>query len=145
MSPSSLFSLGNSVALVLWIALAASLFVASIRRPVWFVTGFVAPALCAIVYIFLLVQGWGAPGGGFDSVEQVRALFAQDSGLTAGWYHFLAFDIFVGTWIARNSVKRGIPSLLVIPCLALTLFFGPTGLLAYLLLRLAFRRKERPA
>jgi hypothetical protein len=145
MSPSALFSLGNNVALILWIALAVSLFVASIRRPVWLVTGLVAPALCAIVYIILLVQGWNTPGGGFGSVEQVRALFSQDSGLTAGWYHFLAFDIFVGTWIARNSVKRGVPALLVIPCLALTLFFGPTGLLAYLLLRLAFRRKGQAA
>jgi hypothetical protein len=35
----------------------------------------------------------------------------------------------------RDSRRNGVPHLLVVPCLVLTLFFGPLGLAAYLFLR----------
>jgi hypothetical protein len=38
-----------------------------------------------------------------------------------------------------------VPRLLILPCLALTLLAGPVGLLLFLLLRLAFNRKETHA
>ena len=45
--------------------------------------------------------------------------------------HYLAFDLFIGTWIARQAADAGIHHLWVLPCLALTFLFGPAGLLTY--------------
>lgn len=140
------FGAGNMLALLAWLALLVSLFAPTFRERVWTTTGRIVPALLAAAYIILLAQSWGdTPGGGFGSVAEVRALFANDWALAAGWLHYLAFDLFVGTWIARNGLARRVPALLLVPCLLLTFLVGPVGLLLYLLLRLAFRstKEER--
>ena len=61
--------------------------------------------------------------------------------LTAGWLHYLAFDLFVGAWIAERAAALGLPHLVVLPLLALTFLFGPAGLLAFAVLS-AFRRRR---
>lgn len=55
--------------------------------------------------------------------------------LLAGWVHYLAFDLFVGTWEVQDAVKNSVSHLLVIPCLLLTFLFGPIGLLSYFAVR----------
>lgn len=142
MSPSLAFSTGSTLALLCWLALALSLFVAPMRVWTWRTTSLIVPALLAIAYVVLIAAGWGqAPDGGFGSIEQVRALFADDAALTAGWLHYLAFDLFVGTWIARTGLAEAVHPLLLVPCLALTFLFGPAGLLLFLILRIALARK----
>ena len=73
--------------------------------------------------------------GGFNSLDDVRAMFAVPGALTAGWVHYLAFDLFVGTWIAERSARLGLGHPWVIPLLLMTFLFGPLGLLAFVLLR----------
>lgn len=137
----SLFSLGGLIAMIGWLALTVSLFVAPLRRWTWRITGLAIPATLAIAYIVLLAQGWGAnPEGGFGSIAEVRALFADDNALAAGWLHYLAFDLFVGTWIARAGIGAGINPLLLLPCLPLTFLFGPAGLLLALAIMVATRK-----
>jgi len=55
--------------------------------------------------------------------------------LTAGWIHYLAFDLFIGCWELRDSQRHGIAHWLVVPCLVLTFALGPVGLGLYLVLR----------
>jgi hypothetical protein len=59
--------------------------------------------------------------------------------LAAGWVHYLAFDLFVGAWIAERGAALGLPHWQLVPVLLLTFMFGPAGLLAFILLR-ALRR-----
>ncbi len=143
LDPDFAFGFANNFGLLAWAALLLSLFVPKVRRFVWPATQFAIPLAWAALYILLLAQGLPEAEGGFDSIAGVRGLFANDSALTAGWLHYLAFDLFVGTWIARDSAERKVHGLLVAPCLALTLMFGPAGLLAYFILRLAFGRAAR--
>jgi hypothetical protein len=140
--PALAFGFANNFGLIAWAALLLSLFVPKVRRFVWPMTQFAIPAAWAALYIVLLAQGLPDAQGGFDSIEGVRSLFANDSALAAGWLHYLAFDLFVGTWIARDSVERGVHALLVAPCLVLTLLVGPAGFLLYFILRLAFGRRD---
>ena len=143
LDPALAFGFTNTIGLLAWAALALSLFVPKLRRFVWPATQFVIPLAWAVLYVILIAQGLPQAEGCFTSIGAVRGLFANDSALTAGWIHFLAFDLFIGTWIARDSVERGVNGLLVVPCLALTLLFGPAGLLLYVLLRLAFGRRPK--
>ena len=82
-----------------------------------------------VAYVALLVAHWGP--GGFGSLAEVRQQFEQPGLLAAGWLHYLAFDLFVGTWIARQGAERRIAHVLLLPCFALTFMFGPAGLLVF--------------
>ncbi|KQT17176.1 TetR family transcriptional regulator [Methylobacterium sp. Leaf399] len=132
----ALFSLANAVALAAWIALGLSLFAPRWRPWTFLVTGLVLPGLFGIAYGGALAAGLaGGAGGGFSSIQDVRALFANDHALTAGWIHYLAFDLVVGTWIARSGLAAGLSPLLILPCLVLTFLVGPLGLLLALVIR----------
>ena len=137
--PATAFSLGGNLAMLGWLGLIVSLFVARVRPGIQITTRFVIPALLAVAYGLLIRAGFAeAPGGGFGSLAEVRTLFTSDSALVAGWLHYLAFDLFIGSWIAADGLERRIPALLILPCLPLTFLFGPLGLLLFILLRLAF-------
>ena len=82
--------------------------------------------------------------GGFGSLEAVRRLFDVPGLLVAGWVHYLAFDLFVGAWIAERAGAIGLPHLIVLPLLALTFLFGPAGFLAFVIVRAAWTA-ARPA
>lgn len=134
--PASLFSLSSLLVMLCWVALAVTLFWAPSRRMVWAATAIVVPALLALAYFWLIVRGFSeAPAGGFGSIGEVRALFASDAGLTAGWLHYLAFDLLVGTLIVRLGLTAGVHPLLLVPCLPLTFMFGPVGYLLFLAVR----------
>lgn len=95
----------------------------------------VLPLLLAVIYLFLLLTHWGESSGGFGSLQDVAGLFANPWVLLAGWVHYLAFDLFVGTWEVRDAAEQGIPHWAVLPCLLLTFLFGPVGLLLYASIR----------
>ena len=99
------------------------------------------PALLGGLYLVLFARYSGTVDGGFGSLAEVRALFESPWLLLAGWIHYLAFDLFVGAWEVRDAQRLGLHHLLVVPCLALTLMFGPVGLLLYLVLRAVVKRR----
>eukprot|EP00455_Lapot_gusevi_P020279 TRINITY_DN2153_c0_g1_i2.p1 TRINITY_DN2153_c0_g1~~TRINITY_DN2153_c0_g1_i2.p1 ORF type:complete len:189 (-),score=86.30 TRINITY_DN2153_c0_g1_i2:50-562(-) len=71
----------------------------------------------------------------FTTLVGVKSLFAQDLAVFAGWVHYLSFDLFIGSWIVCDSQAVGVPHLLVIPCIFVTLMAGPAGLMLYTVLR----------
>jgi hypothetical protein len=142
MTPERLFSLANSAALLGWILLIVA---GRLRWAASLVTGVVLPALFAILYAGLILAHWGPTGGGFSTLAAVATLFSNPWLLLAGWIHYLAFDLFIGSWQVRDAAANGIPHLLVVPCLILTFLFGPAGLLLYFAIRLARIRTLRLA
>jgi len=144
--PAATFSLAGLLAMIGWLALVIALLAKPARPLALNAAQFVIPAILAAAYVLLIWGGRdGFAEGGFGSITEVRALFANDSALAAGWLHYLAFDLFVGAWISRDGLGRGISAWLILPCLLLTFLFGPTGLLLYLVLRLALGSKHKEA
>jgi hypothetical protein len=141
MTPDSIFSVANPTAMVGWVLLA----VLPGRRIVTHViAGVVVPALLALAYVGVLATGWPGSEGGFSSLADVARLFQNRWLLLAGWIHYLAFDLLIGAWEVRDAREQGVPHLLVLPCLALTFMFGPTGWLLYLVVRRAGGTARRP-
>jgi len=141
MSPEQLFSLANAIAAFSWLLLAL------LPRRRWVtgvVTGRAVPALFAVLYIGLIVSTFGRVDGGFSTLAGVAALFTNQWLLLAGWVHYLAFDLLVGTWEVQDAQARRIPHALVVPCLFVTFMFGPAGWLLYLALRSAFALRRAP-
>jgi ABA4-like protein len=132
MTPERLFSLCNSFALIGWVILV---FAGRMRWAARLVTGVVIPLIVAILYTYLIAAHWGETQGGFSTLDGVAALFSNRWLLLAGWIHYLAFDLFIGSWEVRDSQSLGISHFIVIPCLALTFMFGPAGLLLYFIVR----------
>ena len=133
MSPDFVFQTCSTIAMVGWIVLL-------VISPFWssfdkFLIGIII-TLFAIVYIWLIFQVF-TPGDfqKFGSLNGVMELFTDKTAVTAGWVHYLAFDLLTGIWIKKNALKYNIHHLILIPCLLLTFMLGPIGLLLYLLVR----------
>lgn len=133
-----------------WLALAGwlALLVSPLKRDLAIPAARVMAALLCGVYVSLILRGIsvgpGLPeGAGFDSLDGVAKLLSTREAILGGWVHFLAFDLFVGSWQAEDAPKAGVPHWLLVPCLALTLLAGPAGLLLYLLLAAGFRLSRR--
>jgi hypothetical protein len=135
MTAEQVFSIANLVAVLCWIVLAA---LANRRWVTDVVTGKGAPALFAVAYIAIVVAVFPRAEGSFSTLGGVTELFANPWLLLAGWLHYLAFDLLVGTWEARDSVERGLPRWLLVPCLFLTFMFGPMGWLIYMIVRMRY-------
>ncbi len=80
-------------------------------------------------------------GGGFGSLAEVKTLLSNDWALLAGWVHYLAFDLFIGGWIAVKADEVGINRIIQAPILLATFMAGPLGLAIFLAMRLLYRRK----
>ena len=128
------FQLGNAVALLCWVALLLSPPSARWTVRVWYLSGRVVPVLLSAAYLVLVATSWRGEWG-FGSPAEVRVLFDVPGVLVAGWFHYLAFDLFVGVWIASRSAQIGLSHMAVLPLLLLTFLLGPVGLLAFVLVR----------
>lgn len=107
----------------------------------WSLGGALAVICAAYVYLLFLGGRFDVAGerprGSFLTLRGVLSLFRAPRVVLVGWIHFLAFDLFVGASIALDAERTSISHLWVLPILFLTLMFGPSGMLAYLVLRLA--------
>ncbi len=129
MAPEAIFSASNLIAMLGWVLL--------ICLPRWrwtlrIVQFSIIPVLLALIYLWLLAANFSQSEGGFGSLAQVAQLFRNEKLLLAGWVHYLAFDLFIGSWELSDSQQHNISHWLIIPCLLLTFLFGPIGLLLYL-------------
>ena len=94
LAPDLVFRIANTAALLAWVALLASPARARWTPWVWRIAGRLLPMAFSALYLAMLLVHWRGEGG-FDSIEQVRALFDVPGALVAGWLHYLAFDLFV--------------------------------------------------
>jgi hypothetical protein len=143
MSWSAIFALTNLVALLGWALLA----VLPRSRTVNSVIMYACVGLLCLAYAAMFVSLFGSlvdparvagapePDLSNYSVEGIRALFMSDGGIVLGWTHYLAFDLFVGLWIARDADAKGFSRLTQLPILFFTLMAGPIGLLLWLVIR----------
>ncbi len=144
MTAAQLFQIANPVALLGWIVLIISIV---LKRPVWRdqLAGRFWPLGLSAVYSALILFFFFKAPGGFDSLANVQLLFTSEWAALAGWIHYLAFDLFVGTWIARQVMEQGMSRLLLIPLLPMTFMFGPMGFLGFEVARLLFQRNPSRA
>jgi len=131
MSPDALFQIANPLALVGWIALLGFPFAPRIIEAI---SGYIIPGLLSLLYLALILVHWAGAEGGFDSLANVMLLFTDPGAALAGWTHFLAFDLFLGTWAAKTARAEGIKHIFMIPSLGLTFMFGPIGFILTLVL-----------
>lgn len=89
-----------------------------------------------------LITTTGGGGADFTTIAGVRSIFASDAGVTIGWTHYLAFDLFVGIWIARDADAKRVSRFIQAPILLATFVAGPLGLSVWLLAREPAARRQ---
>ena len=106
----------------------------------------VAPLILGLAYIFITYKIYlnGNFLDGFElylGIENLYAIFSDENFLLIFWLHFLSISLFVGAWIARDSVRYSIPQSLTALSLILTYFTGPLGITMHWIIRLFFAKK----
>ena len=150
MSWAGVFAATNAVALAGWLALLLLP-----RGPkVMAVVLYLGVGLLCLAYAaaFVVLFGGladpvrvaGAPPPDLTdySIDGLRSLFMSDGGIVIGWTHYLAFDLFVGQWIAKDADHKGFSRLAQAPVLLATFLAGPIGRLTWLAVR---ERRARAA
>lgn len=131
MTPAQLFSIANTAAALCWLVLMAA--------PLhwrW-------PRQLAVTAAIGLAMGYAAGvgafiregQGSFATLAGVASLFQHPGILLAGWVHYLAFDLLVGTWERDEARRIGLTRWLLVPCQFVTFMFGPLGWLLFMAAR----------
>jgi hypothetical protein len=143
MTAEGFFRVTNTLALAAWIALV--LFPGKKLVSGW-LCAVIVPGLLALGYAGVI--GWkfatnGPPPGDVMTLSGLRDVFSDDWVFAAAWTHYLVFDMVVGAWIARDSVRLAMPWLLRTVALVLTFLSGPVGFLIYITSRWFLRHELR--
>lgn len=129
MDAAAFFSFGSAFVLIGWVLL--------LFFPTWkyteFTVRYVVILTIGVLYILLLFNGLSADfdPSAFSSLEGVKSLFGSDLALTAGWFHYLAFDLLAGLFISQKGIDAGLPRWQIVLCLPFTFMFGPVGFVLF--------------
>ena len=104
------------------------------------------PLLLTIAYIFVAQEIFleGNILEGFKlylSLDSLNDVFMNETLRLVFWLHFLAISLFIGSWIARDCQRYMVPKILSIPCIVITYFTGPVGIVVYWFFRIFYAKK----
>jgi hypothetical protein len=113
----------------------------------FFCHSIIVPLILASAYIFIarqiILEGNIFEGFklylGLDGLSEV---YNNESLMLIFWLHFLAISLFIGSWIARDCQRHMVPKILSIPCIAITYFTGPVGIIVYWLIRIFYAKNS---
>ena len=74
------------------------------------------------------------------SFANLLNLFEEKYFLILFWIHFLAINLFCGSWIVNDSQKFNISKALIFLPLIITYFIGPIGILIYWFIRIFYAK-----
>lgn len=137
MNLETIYSLCSAIAFAGWIALA----VAPLARTRLIGAARVASAVLCAAYLIQMFTITVPTGGDFSTLRGVALLFSEPGNVMLGWTHYLAFDLFVGSWIVEDAGREDFPHWAAIPILFATLMVGPIGLLIWFGVRALHRAR----
>ena len=74
-------------------------------------------------------------------MDELKYLFSDNNYIILFWVHFLAINLFCGSWIVKDYQKINMPKSLAFIPIVLTYFIGPLGISVYWLFRIFFSKK----
>jgi hypothetical protein len=112
-----------------------------------FVTSVFPILVLAAIDLYLIFEILEAGFNFFDvfnlylSMDELLNLFSDRNYTILFWIHFLAINLFCGSWIVKDYQKISMPKSLVFIPIVLTYFIGPIGLVIYWFIRIFFSKK----
>ena len=134
----------NIGVITFWIIL---LFFPQSKISSFFVSSIFPYFLFGAIYIYLLYYVFIQDYDFFKNfnlylgIDELSDLFSNSSFLILFWVHFLAINLFCGSWIVKDSQKLNISKIIVFFPLLFTYFIGPVGIFIYWIIRIFFAKR----
>ena len=112
-----------------------------------FVNSVILPLILATAYGYTIYQTILLDESIFDffrlyvSLDNLYTILSTESFLLIFWLHFLALNLFLGSWVSRDAIKYNMSRSVVFIPLFLIYFTGPLGLVLYWILRVFFAKR----
>ena len=112
-----------------------------------FLTSIFLPLIFGLIYVYIFYQLMLLNEDILDylriysGLDELADLFTNELFLLIFWVHFLAINLFLGSWVSRDSLKYNMPKIFSAISLVLIYFSGPLGLVVYWLIRIFFAKK----
>ena len=112
-----------------------------------FINSIILPLILSVAYVYIVYQAILLDEPLLDifklylSLDNLYTVFATENFLLIFWLHFVALNLFLGSWASRDGVKYNISRKLVFIPLILIYFTGPPGLVLYWLVRVFYSKR----
>ena len=112
-----------------------------------FVTSIFPLLILAVIYSYLIFEITIKGFNFFDvfnlylGLGELINIFSDKNYIIIFWIHFLAINLFCGSWIVKDYQKINVPKFLAFIPIVLTYFVGPLGLVFYWIIRIFFAKK----
>ena len=112
-----------------------------------FINSIILPLILSAAYVYIIYQAILLDEPLLDifklylSLDNLYTVFATENFLLIFWLHFVALNLFLGSWVSRDGVKYNISRKLVFIPLILIYFTGPPGLVLYWLVRVFYSKR----
>ena len=113
----------------------------------FFVNSIILPLILSTAYVYVIYQTILLDEPIFDifrlylSLDSLYTVFATESFLLIFWLHFVALNLFLGSWISRDGIKYNMSRSLIFVPLILVYFTGPLGLVLYWIIRVFYAKR----
>ena len=113
----------------------------------YFVTSIFPYLVLGSVYTYLLFLLYKFDYNFLDNFKlylgiiELNDLFSDNFFLITFWTHFLAINLFCGSWIVKDSQKLLINKFLIIIPLLITYFIGVLGIFLYWIIRIFYSKR----
>jgi len=113
----------------------------------FFVNSIILPLVLSAAYVYIIYQTILLDEPIFDifrlysSLDNLYTVFASESFLLFFWLHFLALNLFLGSWMSRDGIKYNMGRSQIFVPLILVYFTGPLGLVLYWVIRVFYAKR----
>ena len=111
------------------------------------VNSIILPLILSSAYVYIIYQSILLEEPILDifqlylGLDNLYTVFATESFLVLFWMHFLALNLFLGSWISRDALKYNISRKIVLVPLILVYLTGPLGLVLYWFFRVFYAKR----
>ena len=111
------------------------------------INSIILPLILSVAYVYVFYQAILLDEPLFSifklylSLDDLYTVFATENFLLIFWIHFLALNLFLGSWVSRDAVKYNMTRGLVFVPLVLIYLTGPLGLVLYWIFRIFYAKR----
>ena len=113
----------------------------------FFINSIIIPLILSTAYIYIVYQTALLNEPLYDiiglylSLDNLYTVLANENFLLIFWLHFVALNLFLGSWVSRDGIKYNMSRSLIFIPLILIYFTGPPGLVLYWTLRVFYAKR----
>ncbi len=113
----------------------------------FFVTSIFPYIIFSSIYVYLIYNFYLSEFNFLNNfnlylgIEELMILFTDKSFILFFWIHFLAINLFCGSWIVKDGQINQVSKKIIFLPLLVTYFIGPLGVFIYWFIKIIYAKK----